>query len=106
MSEKTIVLWGFLIVLLVGVIYFIGIKYEGEFKYINLKTEIKSAVKDYVKEEDIDLPLEITTEELEEKGYIKELKLEDKVCAATIKVDKKFIFYNYDIKFECINVTE
>lgn len=106
MSEKTIFLWGFIIVLLVGVVYFVGIKYEGEIKYISLKNEVKSSVKEYIKKEDKTLPLSVTTEELEEKGYIKELKLEDKVCAATINVDKKFIFYNFDINFECINVTK
>lgn len=105
MSTKTIVLWGFIIVLLIGLLYFIGIKYESEIKYINLKTEVKSSVKDYIKDNNLKVPLTITTEELEEKYYIGELKLDDKVCAATISVDKRFIFYSYDIDFTCINVT-
>ena len=104
MNEKIIALWGFIIIFLVGVICFIGIHYEDEIKYIKLKEDVKDSVKEYIKNEDVRLPLEITTEELEEKKYIKTLKLDDKICAADIKVEKKFwIFKSYDIDFTCIN---
>lgn len=103
MSNKVIVLWGFIIVFLVCSVYFIGLKYEGEIKYINLKKEIKESVKEYINDNDIDLPFSITSENLESEGYIGELKLDDKVCAADITVSKKFLFYSYDIKFTCIN---
>ena len=104
MSNKLIVIWGSVIILLVGTVYFIGIKYKDELKYISLKEEVKDSVKEYIKRNDIKLPLEITSEELEENNYIKELKLDDKICAADITVDKKFLFYNYDIEFTCIDL--
>lgn len=103
MSNKLIVLWGFIIVLLVCIIYFIGIKYEDEIKYVNLKNDVKESVKKYIDDNEVELPFSITTEELEEKGYIDELKLNEKICAADVKVSKKFLFYSFDIKFTCIN---
>lgn len=104
MNEKIIALWGFIIILLVGIICFVGIHYEDEIEYIKLKEEVKDSVKKYIKSEDAPLPLEITTEELEEKKYIKELKLDEKVCAADVKVKKVFwVFKSYDIDFTCIN---
>lgn len=106
MSNKIIVLWGFIIVMLVCAIYFIGIKYENEIKYINLKTEVKEATKKYVDDKDLDLPFTITTEQLESEGYIKELRLDDKVCAADVVISKKFIFHTFDIKFTCVNTSE
>ena len=103
MSNKIIVFWGFIIVSIVCAIYFIGIKYESELKYVNLKNEVKRASKRYIKDKDAKLPITITTETLENEGYIKELKLDEKVCAADVKVLKKFFFYAYDIKFVCVN---
>jgi len=104
MSNKLIVLWGFIIVLLVSIVYFIGIKYQDEIKYVNLKNDVKEATKKYVEDNDLELPLSITTEELEEKGYIGELKLNEKICAADVKISKKLLFYSFDIKFTCVNV--
>jgi len=106
MSNKLIVVWGAVIILLVGTIYFIGVKYEDELKYISLKNELKSSVKKYIKDNDVKLPFEISTEELEEQEYIGELKLDDKICAADIKVEKNFIFYDYNIDFTCIAIDE
>lgn len=106
MSNRLIVLWGFIIVSLVCIIYFIGIKYESEIKYINLKTEVKEATKKYVDDKSLSLPFKITTEQLESEGYIGELKLDEKVCAADITIDKKFLFHTFDIKFTCINLDE
>ncbi len=103
MSNKIIVLWGFIIVFLVCAVYFIGLKYEGEIKYINLKKEIKESVKEYIDDKDITLPFSITSETLESEGYIGALELDEKICAADISVSKKFLFYSYDIKFTCIN---
>lgn len=106
MSNKLIVVWGTVIILLVGTIYFIGVKYENELKYIALKNELKESVKEYISDNKVKLPLEITSEELEEDEYIGELKVDNKLCAADIKVDKKFLFYNYDIDFTCIKVDD
>ena len=69
-----------------------------------VKEEVKIAVKDYISSEKITkYPFKITTEELEEKGYLKELKLDNKLCAADIEVTKK-VFKSYDIEFTCVNV--
>lgn len=106
MSNKIIVLWGTVVTLLILTIYVIGVLHEEEIKYIKLKEEVKTSVNKYIEMEEVKLPLEITTEELEEKEYIGELKLEDKICAADIKVDKKWIFKTFDIKFECVKVGE
>ena len=103
MNNKVIVLWGFVIVLLILVIYFIGVKRQSEIEYIKLKEEVKEATSKYIDNFDKDLPLEITTEELEEEGYIEELTLNDKICEADIEVSKKFLWKDYQIKFTCIN---
>ena len=50
MSNKLIVVWGTVIILLVGTIYFIGVKYEEELKYISLKNELKDTLKEYIKD--------------------------------------------------------
>lgn len=106
MSNKLIIVWGSIIILLVGTIYFIGVRYEDELKYVSLKNELKGTVKEYIKDNNSKLPLKLTTEELEEQGIIGELKIDDKICAADILVDKKFIFYDYDIEFTCIKVED
>ncbi|MCI8331142.1 MAG: hypothetical protein HFE04_03485 [Bacilli bacterium] len=106
MSNKLIIIWGSVIILLVGTIYFIGVKYEEELKYISKKNELKEVVKEYIKDNHTKLPIKITTEELEEQEYIEEIKMEDKICAADIKVSKKLIFYDYDIEFTCIKIEE
>lgn len=102
MSNKVIVVWGSIIILLVCTLFLIGSKYQGEIKYMSLKEEVKTSVKKYMKDNNLKAPLVITSEELESLGYIKELKLEEKVCASDINVSKKFIFTTYDIKFTCI----
>ncbi len=105
MNKKVIVLWGVIVFILVIAIYIIGITKKEEIKYITLKNEVKTSVKEYIKDNNIKkYPLTITTEELEEKDYIGELKLENKICAADVTVTKKFIFYKYNIKFTCINI--
>lgn len=106
MSNKLIIVWGSLIILLVCTLFLIGSKYKGEVKYISLKEEVKTSVKKYMKDNNLKLPLEITSEELETLGYIKELKLEDKTCVCDIYVSKKLIFTNYDINFTCITSKE
>ena len=106
MSNKIIVLWGVVIVALVSSVYFIGIKYQNELKYISLKTEVKEATKKYIEDKKVSLPFKIETETLESEGYIGALKLEEKVCAADVSVDKKLFFYSYDIKFLCVNTEQ
>ncbi len=103
MSNKIIVLWGFIIVMLVCGVYFIGIKYESEIDYINLKNDVKSAAKRYVEDKDVSLPFTISTEKLEGEGYIGELRLDEKVCAADVTVNKRFVFHTFDISFTCVN---
>lgn len=102
MSNKIIVLWGSLIIILLTMICYIAVTKKEEIKFINLKQDLKEDVKEYIKDNDIELPFEITSEELEEQGYIKPIVLGNKLCAADIKVTKKFIFKKYDIDFTCI----
>ena len=106
MSNKVMIVWATLVTSILLGIYAFASYYKDELKYISLKEEVKSDVLNYIKEKNVKLPLNITSEELEEKGYIKELRLDDKVCAADIRVDKKFMFYNYDIDFTCISTEE
>ncbi len=51
MNNKIIVVWGIIIIILVSIIYYIGITYQNEIKYISLKEEVKIAVKDYISSE-------------------------------------------------------
>ena len=104
MNNKTIVIWVSLIVLLTLGIGIIGITKQDELKYIEAKNELKKATKEYIKDNKINsFPITITSETLEEKDYIKEIKIDKNICAADITVAKKFIFNKYKIKFTCIN---
>ena len=60
----------------------------------------------YIKENNIKDDFEITSEELESEGYLKEIKLDDKICAADISVKKVLIFKKYNIEFTCIKNKE
>ena len=105
MNKRIFIVWGLLIALLVLGIGYIGITKKEEIKYISLKNEVKKATKEYINDNNIKVyPFKITTEKLEEKDYLKELKINNKVCAGDIVVNKKIIFYSYDIKFTCVNV--
>ena len=106
MSNKIIILWGSIIILLITILFIIGINYEKEIKYINIKQEVKESVKKYIKENNIKDDFEITSEELESEGYLKEIKLDDKICAADISVKKVLIFKKYNIEFNCIKNKE
>ena len=106
MSNKIIILWGSIIILLITILFIIGINYEKEIKYINIKQEVKESVKKYIKENNIKDYFEITSEELESEGYLKEIKLDDKICAADISVKKVLIFKKYNIEFTCIKNKE
>ncbi len=106
MSNKIIILWGSIIILLITILFIIGINYEKEIKYINIKQEVKESVKKYIKENNIKDDFEITSEELESEGYLKEIKLDDKICAADISVKKVLIFKKYNIEFTCIKNRE
>lgn len=106
MSNKIIILWGSIIILLITILFIIGINYEKEIKYINIKQEVKESVKKYIKENNIKDNFEITSEELESEGYLKEIKLDDKICAADISVKKVLIFKKYNIEFTCIKNKE
>ena len=95
MNNKIIVVWGIIIIILVSIIYYIGITYQNEIKYISLKEEVKIAVKDYISSEKITkYPFKITTEELEEKGYLKELKL-GKISSNSLYEIKSIIKFVY-----------
>lgn len=106
MSNKVIIVWGSIIILLITILFIIGINYEKEIKYINIKQEVKESVKKYMKDNNLKAPLAITSEELVSLGYIKELKLDDKICAADISVKKVLIFKKYNIEFTCIKNKE
>ena len=106
MSNKIIILWGSIIILLITILFIIGINYEKEIKYINIKQEVKESVKKYIKENNIKDDFEITSEELESEGDLKEIKLDDKICAADISVKKVLIFKKYNIEFTCIKNKE
>lgn len=106
MSNKIIILWGSIIILLITILFIIGINYEKEIKYINIKQEVKESVKKYIKENNIKDDFEITSEELESEGYLKEIKLDDKICVADISVKKVLIFKKYNIEFTCIKNKE
>ena len=106
MSNKIIILWGSIIILLITILFIIGINYEKEIKYINIKQEVKESVKKYIKENNIKDDFEITSEELESEGYLKKIKLDDKICAADISVKKVLIFKKYNIEFTCIKNRE
>lgn len=104
MSKKVIVLWSIIVVGLFLTILVIGITNKEELKYIKLKNEVKEVTKEYIKDNKINkFPVTISSEVLEEKDYLDGLKLDDKSCVCDVIVNKKLIFYTYNISFTCIN---
>lgn len=107
MSKKIIFIWGFVITCLVLSIYVIGITKNEDLKYISKKVELKSIVKDYIKDNKInEFPLNINSKELIEKDYIDKITIDNKICDVDIKVNKKYIIYTYKMNFTCINDNE
>ena len=106
MSNKIIALWGFIVVSIVAAILVIGFNYKKELEYVDMKQTIRKSVYAYMGDNDVTLPFKISTEKLEEENYLDELKLGDRLCAADVMVDKKFIIYKYDIEFTCVDVSK
>ena len=99
MSNKIVVLWGSIVFLLVISIYLIGLNRQKE--EVKLEEKVKSATIKYMDDNNLSVPLELNSQTLIDEEYLDELKLNNKACEATIKVTKKYIFKNYDIKFKC-----
>lgn len=106
MSNKVIIVWGFIITMLVLIIYLLGIKYDDEKEYIGLKKEIKESALKYIEENNIEIPFIISSNELIEKGYLDELKLDDKICISTVEVNKWMTFKSFNISLKCEYVPE
>ncbi len=105
MSNKVILVWGGLVVVIISTILLLGYKFNGEIEYVKMKQSIRNSVYNYIGDNDVKFPLEISTEKLEEENYLEEIRIGNKLCAADVVVNKKFVIYNYDISFTCVDVT-
>ena len=103
MSNKVIVLWGSVIVLLVLAIYTFGVMRKDNLKQLEAEKLVKESLNNYMDDNEIELPYKTTTEELIKNGYLEEIIVDNRVCNATVTVKKKLLGKDYDIKFTCIN---
>ena len=107
MSNKFMITWGILVILIVSVILIIGVYYEKNYEYIEASNKVKEVIKKYLKEEDINInnldSYNIQSNLLKEKGYLEEIKIKDNKCSFNAKIKNYFIYYDYDIKYNCVN---
>ena len=101
MTNKTIVIWGLIVISIVSVITYFGININNNKNYINMENTLKEAVIKYIDYEKKELPITITSDELKELDYLNELKYDDKICSAKVYVKKIIFWKNYEMNFTC-----
>lgn len=104
MSNKTFFTWGFLVMIFFFGIIIIYINNKDELKFTDAKKEIKQSVKQYIKDNNVEIEngytYNVTSEALINNGYIKELIVDKKMCSYNVNV-KKYIIFLYDFDFNC-----
>ena len=106
MSGKFIFLWSVIILSLIISIAYLGIKEEKHEKYKEMENTLKIAVNKYIDYENKKIPFKITSEELIEKDYLKDLTYENHTCSAIINVNKLLFWNKYKIEFTCSKENE
>lgn len=108
MSNKTLFAWGFLVFMLFSGVFLIYVNTKDELKFYPIKDELKVAVKDYLKDNEIIVDksdgFELTSKVLIDEKYIEPdlLVIEEEVCECNIKVNKHVINF-YHFEFNCTN---
>ncbi|MEG2457479.1 MAG: hypothetical protein RSB41_01130 [Bacilli bacterium] len=104
MKKGFYLLWSLIIILLSLFLLYIGLYYKDNKDKIKLQDELKESALKYIKEENIKLnpSIEINSEDLVKKGYMKEQVLDNKPCTSKINITKTFIFKTYKYKYTCI----
>lgn len=107
MSNKVIVLWTTIIIIIITSIFLIGKYHEKNYKYYETNKEVKTYLKRYIDEENIKVDkfntIIIDSKELREKKYIEEIEVNDATCEFIAKIKNYIIFKAYKIKYECTN---
>lgn len=107
MSNKVIFLWSFIVLLILSSIFVMGIYYKKREIYLETDKIVKEYLKDYIKEGQINIEkfntYEVTSEELKNKGYFEEIKVNDMLCEFKAYIKNYILFNNYQIKYKCIN---
>ena len=105
MSNKLIVLWGTIIVLLVSAVFVIGKLYKEDKFLIEtqklLKTNVSKYLDDYGKWPSINDEIKISSNELIELDYIEPIKNESKECSAVISIKNVNKKYKYKYTVNC-----
>lgn len=107
MNDRVIIIWGFLVVLIASSIMLLGNYYNKNYEYIETNKMVKEHLKEYIKKEKIKIPIlsavDISSEELKDKFYIEEIKMESSNCEFTSKVKNYIIFKTYKTDYKCTN---
>lgn len=104
MSKTIMTVWAMIIVLLCTSLIFIsnGLRDKVLFK---LEREIKISAKEYVKDNNVDIPMGssfiINVADLIDKEYLKENEDIEKYCIKTILVSRGIILKEYKVEKEC-----
>lgn len=111
MSNKIIILWVTIIMIIISSIFLIGKYYEKNYKYYVTNKEVKSYLKKYMEKENVKITkfssIIIDSKELKEKKYMEEIKVNDASCEFIAKIKNYIIFNTYNLKYECVNnITE
>ncbi len=103
MSNKLILLWGFLMIFMSCALLIIGKNEEKIREKKEIETIYDNAVISYIEDNEIefiDNEVKISSNDLLINGYINEVKMDDSICVFEATVLKKED-YNIKYKYEC-----
>lgn len=103
------VIWGVLVVIVVGLLTYLGFNLKSKFKdYEKLEEKLLDSAKKYVDTNFLypegKQTLKVTSTELIEKDFLDELRFKNDVCTGYVKVYNDNV-YKYDVFIKCNNYT-
>lgn len=109
-ENKYMLLWGFLVILLIGLLTAVGFIYKNKTKvYKELETSLVEAEKKYVEAKFLypqdDTTLKTTSEELLNENYIDNMTIDNQECNGYVKVYKDSTVFEYKAFIKCNHYT-
>lgn len=108
MNNKFMLIWFIVILIIFGSILTYSVNYMKKHPFLKLEHKIKESAKNYMKDyegikPDKFIELTITSEELQKKDYLEELKYKNKKCSGKVVVKNENNKYKYIPNIVCDN---
>lgn len=105
-ENKYLILWGFLVILLIGLLTAVGFVYKNKTKvYKELENSLVEAEKKYVEAKFLypqdNETLKTTSEELLNENYIDNMAIDNQECTGYVKVYKDSTVFKYKAFIKC-----